>query len=96
MPDWYEVQTLYTNGPDEWKCSDGYNSFMSPCYWDGSRWCLADDDLRPSPKGTTYPGNKMDRWRVLPPEFDPKSHKRAMRCQNKNRWINNLSQKATA
>lgn len=90
LPDWYEVQTKWRTAlPDEWKNPDGYNRFMSPVYWNGKQWCLADDDQRPSPKGSTYPGSLDDRWRPFSPSFDPAQHKQAMRMEKVLTWPEN-------
>lgn len=84
IPNWYEVQTKWNPSlPDEWKDKEGYNYFMSPTYWNGVQWCLADDDQRPSPTGTTYPGCPDDRWREVPADFDPTPHTMAMRMQSR-------------
>lgn len=70
LPGWYEVQTFHRCGPDEWKLPDGYNRFMTPRYWNGSQWCVAEGDDRPSPTGTSAMGSSYDRWRVLASDFD--------------------------
>jgi len=74
LPDWYETNTFHRCGPDEWKQPDGYNNFISRKFWNGTQWCLDENDQRAAPLGTTYPGSPRDRWRLEVKPYIPKRY----------------------